>query len=91
MRQAYYQPNAHRMNLIVLVAAHVTRIASRHNDDGTITATGVAFAHGGNIQEVHASKEVLLAAGCVIDHPFDSFIVIASPPQLCNFSSGRSF
>ncbi|KAH9915856.1 alcohol oxidase [Fomitopsis serialis] len=63
---AYYQPNAHRQNLTVLVTAHVTGIASRRNDDGTVTATGVAFVYGDSVHEAKASNEVLLAAGAVI-------------------------
>ncbi|TFY67786.1 hypothetical protein EVJ58_g1395 [Rhodofomes roseus] len=63
---SYYQPNAHRQNLIVLVTAHVTGIVSRRDDDGAITATGVTFVHEGNVHEAKTSKEVLLAAGAVI-------------------------
>ncbi|KAH9934342.1 alcohol oxidase [Fomitopsis serialis] len=63
---SYYVPNAARHNLTVLVSAHVASIVTRRNADGTLTATGVNFIHGGSNHVVHASKEVCLSAGAIM-------------------------
>lgn len=62
----YYAPVAARVNLTVLATAQVTKIQTRTNDDGAVTATGVAFWHGGKEYEVYSAKEVILCAGFVI-------------------------
>ncbi|KAH9918276.1 alcohol oxidase [Fomitopsis serialis] len=63
---SYYAPNAARHNLTVLVSAHVASIVTRRNAEGTLTATGVYFIHGGSNHVVHASKEVCLSAGTIM-------------------------
>lgn len=56
----YLRPNLGRPNLKVLTEGQATRILL----NGT-TATGVEFAHGGNMYTVNASKEVVLSAGVI--------------------------
>ncbi|EED83819.1 predicted protein [Postia placenta Mad-698-R] len=56
----YFEPNASRTNLTVLVSRHATQITTKANDDGTVTATGISFLHGGT-QEIHCNKEELSA------------------------------
>ncbi|KAF9262839.1 alcohol oxidase [Marasmius fiardii PR-910] len=51
---AYYLPNAHRKNLVLM------------SDDSTSSlkrATGVEFSHSGIVRVVHARREVVLSAG----------------------------
>ncbi|GBE79001.1 Dehydrogenase citC [Sparassis crispa] len=62
----YYVPVASRENLTVLIDAHVIKIKSHPNADGTITAVGVEFLHAGVPQEVACMKEVCLCAGAVM-------------------------
>lgn len=63
---AYYEPNASRINLTVLVSAHVVKVNTKANGDGTVTAIGVSFLCGGSVHEVFCNKEVCLAAGAVM-------------------------
>ncbi|KAI0689397.1 alcohol oxidase [Cytidiella melzeri] len=61
---AFYQPNAHRTNLTVLVTALARRVLLSDADpNGEVTATGVEFEHGGKVYEVKANNEVVLSAG----------------------------
>lgn len=62
--QGYLLPIIHRPNLKVLTEAYVNKIVTRKEGD-ILTATGVEFEHGGNVYQVHATKEVILSAGCV--------------------------
>nr|GAT54545.1 GMC oxidoreductase [Mycena chlorophos] len=65
---AYYLPNRHRKNLILLTEATVARVLFADHLPGEaseLTATGVEFIHGGKIMRVHAKKEVILSAGCI--------------------------
>lgn len=59
---AYYQPNAGRPNLTVLVQAQVAKItlASHH---GNVTATGVDFLSFGSKYHVDADHEVIVCCG----------------------------
>ncbi|TVY68843.1 Dehydrogenase citC [Lachnellula suecica] len=59
---AYYAPNAQRLNLTVLTGATANRVIFRPGGTGVV-ATGVNFSKNGKIQEVRATKEVLIAAG----------------------------
>lgn len=60
--QAYYEPNAHRKNLVVLTQATATRVIF---DDSAqpIVATGVEYIVEGVAHTAHASREVILSAG----------------------------
>ncbi|KAI0687618.1 GMC oxidoreductase [Cytidiella melzeri] len=62
---AYYEPNAHRTNLTVLVTATARRVlfSASANQNGEVEATGVDFEYGGKVYDVSAKKEVLLCAG----------------------------
>ncbi|KAI0085565.1 alcohol oxidase [Irpex rosettiformis] len=61
---AFYQPNASRPNLTVLVTATARQVLLSSADaNGEVRATGVEFEHGGKVHQVHANKEVILSAG----------------------------
>ncbi|EED82946.1 hypothetical GMC oxidoreductase [Postia placenta Mad-698-R] len=60
----YLLPAIHRPNLKVLTEAYVNEFVTRHEGD-KLTATGVEFEHGGNVYQVHATKEVILSAGAI--------------------------
>ncbi|EED77894.1 hypothetical GMC oxidoreductase [Postia placenta Mad-698-R] len=60
----YLLPAIHRPNLKVLTEAYVNKFVTRHEGD-KLTATGVEFEHGGNVYQVHATKEVILSAGAI--------------------------
>ncbi|KAF9808281.1 hypothetical protein IEO21_07894 [Rhodonia placenta] len=60
----YLLPIIHRPNLKVLTEAYVNKIVTRKEGD-ILTATGVEFEHGGNVYQVHATKEVILSAGAI--------------------------
>ncbi|OSX61403.1 hypothetical protein POSPLADRAFT_1094491, partial [Postia placenta MAD-698-R-SB12] len=62
----YYEPNASRINLTVLVSAHVIKVNTKANGDGTVTAIGASFLCGGSVHEVFCDKEVCLAAGAIM-------------------------
>ncbi|KAJ7176706.1 alcohol oxidase [Mycena filopes] len=62
----YYQPNAQRKNLTVVVYAHVTRIITKLNPDGHATANEVEFTSGGVLYTVGVSSEVILSAGAIM-------------------------
>jgi choline dehydrogenase len=57
---AYLRPARSRRGLSIEVAAHATRILF----EGT-RAVGIEYSHGGELKQVRARKEVLLAAGAV--------------------------
>ncbi|KAI0316269.1 alcohol oxidase [Amylostereum chailletii] len=60
---AYYHPNAHRNNLVLLPGAQVTRVLFEKADDGDLFAAGVAFVKSGQSYTVKAKREVILSAG----------------------------
>ncbi|KAH8101777.1 alcohol oxidase [Cristinia sonorae] len=60
---AFYLPNRGRPNLTVLTGALVSRIVTKVIE-GVVTATGVAFQHGGD-HVVTAVKEVIVCAGAL--------------------------
>ncbi|KAI0759156.1 alcohol oxidase [Irpex lacteus] len=63
---AYYQPNADRPNLTVLVTAVGRKVLLSSADaNGEVSATDVEFEHGGKVHQVHANKEVILTAGAL--------------------------
>lgn len=64
-QQAYYTPNQDRENLTVLVDAQVNKVATETDGNGLLVAKAVEFEHGGAKCVVTASKEIILAAGCV--------------------------
>ncbi|KAJ7692901.1 alcohol oxidase [Mycena rosella] len=61
----YYAPVKSRDNLVVITAAHATRILFNSSGDasGLRIATGVEYRKDGRLHTVSASKEVLLCAG----------------------------
>ncbi|KAJ6597795.1 alcohol oxidase [Mycena vulgaris] len=61
----YYAPIKSKPNLVVITAAHATRILFDHSTEasGLPTATGVEFQKDGQLHTVSASKEVILCAG----------------------------
>lgn len=61
---AYYLPNAHRPNLLVLCEAVVEDIILEQRGDDWL-ATGAHFTHRGQRHAVSASREVILSAGTV--------------------------
>jgi hypothetical protein len=61
--QAYYEPNASRSNLHVLVEALVARVTTDDGDDGLLHATGVEFKYDGKTHWAKAKKEVIICAG----------------------------
>ncbi|KAJ7698001.1 alcohol oxidase [Mycena rosella] len=62
----YYQPNQARKNLTVVVSAHVTKVVTELDKNGSATATGVAFMSEGTVYTVQVGKEVILSAGAVM-------------------------
>ncbi|KAI0079016.1 alcohol oxidase [Panus rudis PR-1116 ss-1] len=60
---AFLDPIMHRPNFSVLVEARVNRILSKTGEDGTVTATGVEFDHGGETRVANVMKEVVVSAG----------------------------
>ncbi|KAI0197642.1 oxidoreductase [Astrocystis sublimbata] len=63
---AYYQPVKDRGNLHVLTKAEALKVLFDETETGgPIRASGVKYKHGGSTFEVHASKEVILAAGAL--------------------------
>ncbi|KZT00516.1 GMC oxidoreductase [Laetiporus sulphureus 93-53] len=61
----YYQPVSSRNNLTVIVSAHVTRIETKANVDGTVTATAVHFLHGNTSHKALPNREMCLSAGAI--------------------------
>ncbi|KAF8211133.1 hypothetical protein K438DRAFT_2047591 [Mycena galopus ATCC 62051] len=62
----YYQPNATRDNLTVVVGAHVTKIVTEQDQNGCATAVEVAFVCEEASHIVKVSKEVILSAGTIM-------------------------
>jgi len=60
--KAYLTPNLARPNLKVLTHAHSTRVLFGEAGEGR-RAVGIAYVQGGQVREVRARREVLLAAG----------------------------
>ena len=58
--KAFLTPNLTRTNLTVLTQTHVEKLII---NDGV--ATGVIYKHNGKLQQVIASKEVILSAGAI--------------------------
>jgi len=63
--QAYLQPCFHRVNLVVLTGAQVTRIKVLKLVDGQVVANGVQFVvENSDVQfEARAFREIILSAG----------------------------
>ncbi|KAF8965919.1 alcohol oxidase [Flammula alnicola] len=60
----YYEPNASRPNLLVLIHSQVTKIIFGKGDNGLQTATAVEFTHQGARQVVEGVKrDIILSAG----------------------------
>ncbi|KAJ7860402.1 alcohol oxidase [Mycena olivaceomarginata] len=63
----YYQPNATRENLIVVVDAHVTRIVTEQKQNGLVTAVEVVFLSEEVLYAVEVGREVVLSAGYILE------------------------
>ncbi|KAK7031661.1 alcohol oxidase [Favolaschia claudopus] len=63
----YYQPNATRENLSVVVSAHVTKIVTALDANGQATAVEVAFLSEDTSYTVKVGKEVVLSAGYILE------------------------
>ncbi|KLO15577.1 alcohol oxidase [Schizopora paradoxa] len=61
----YYEPNANRPNLTVVVSAHVSEIVTVANADGTLTATEVKFLCEDASHSVKVGKETIVSAGAI--------------------------
>lgn len=61
--QKYYQPNASRKNLTVIVSSHVKKIATEMDAGGLATAVEVLFYCEDTPHAVGVGKEVILSAG----------------------------
>ncbi|KAJ7866482.1 alcohol oxidase [Mycena leptocephala] len=77
----YYQPNAARPNLTVLVSAHVKKLILKH-ESGAVTADRVRFVHGGKDYEISVAKEVILCAGAIMSPQILELSGIGSPEVL---------
>lgn len=62
---AFYIPNKERPNFFVLTHAHAHRVLTEPGINGSLTAVGVEFGHGGGTHTVRAAKEVILSAGAL--------------------------
>ncbi|KAF9262836.1 alcohol oxidase [Marasmius fiardii PR-910] len=63
---AYYLPNAHRKNLVILPNAMAYKVLiSDDSTSGLKRATGVEFSHSGAVRVVQARREVVLSAGAL--------------------------
>ncbi|KAJ6589202.1 alcohol oxidase [Mycena capillaripes] len=62
----YYQPNASRENLTVIVASHVTKIVTEVDAEGLATAVQVLFHCEDAAHAVGVGKEVILSAGAIM-------------------------
>ncbi|KAJ3841409.1 alcohol oxidase [Lentinula raphanica] len=60
---AYYNPNADRINLVLLTGAHVTKILFDTPPGEPVVATGVEFSKDSKTYVVHPKLEVILSAG----------------------------
>ncbi|GAW00795.1 alcohol oxidase [Lentinula edodes] len=60
---AYYTPNSHRTNLVLLTGAHVTKILLDTPSGEPVVATGVEFLKDSQKFSVRAKVEIILAAG----------------------------
>ncbi|KAJ7141591.1 alcohol oxidase [Mycena filopes] len=77
----YYQPNAARPNLKVLVSAHVTKI-ELVNSSGIATADRVVFLCDGKSHEISVSGEVILCAGTILSPQILELSGIGDPAVL---------
>jgi choline dehydrogenase-like flavoprotein len=82
-RQAYYEPNKEKPNLVVLTGAHVTRILFNTQADksGKLVASDAEYLKDGQLHTISAKGEVLLCAG---KYPCDLIFAV-----LFNFLSRR--
>ncbi|KAF7371073.1 Alcohol oxidase [Mycena sanguinolenta] len=62
----YYQPNAARDNLSVVVCAQVTKIVTEQDQNGIVTAVEVVFICEEESHRVKVGKEVILSAGAIM-------------------------
>ncbi|EJD46398.1 alcohol oxidase, partial [Auricularia subglabra TFB-10046 SS5] len=80
---AYWEPNSHRPNLLLVTEAHVTKITfSDPGEDGLLTAQGVKFAVGDSIFQARARLEVILTAGTIQTPQILELSGIGNPAQL---------
>ncbi|CAK5270668.1 unnamed protein product [Mycena citricolor] len=63
---AYYQPNAERTNLSVVVSSHATKIASDSAPGSEFEADRVEFSSEGTLYSVRVEKDVVIAAGAIM-------------------------
>ncbi|KAJ7227280.1 alcohol oxidase [Mycena pura] len=63
----YYQPNASRKNLTVVVSAYVTKVLTDLDQNGLATAAGVEFSNEDSHFTVRVQKEVILSAGYILE------------------------
>lgn len=63
----YFEPNAHRKNLVVLTGAEATKVlfkaGSGNNKKAPRVAEAVEFVSGGHKYKVKAKREIILSAG----------------------------
>ncbi|KAF7345426.1 Alcohol oxidase [Mycena venus] len=62
----YYQPNASRENLTVVVCAQVTKIVTELDHNALATAVEVVFHNEEALYTVKVGKEVILSAGTIM-------------------------
>ncbi|EIN09265.1 GMC oxidoreductase [Punctularia strigosozonata HHB-11173 SS5] len=60
---AFYLPNAHRQNLVVLCGAHVRNVHTEPGSGGLLTAKAVEFDVGGKVHSVKAAREIVVSSG----------------------------
>ncbi|KAG8682376.1 hypothetical protein FRC09_016815, partial [Ceratobasidium sp. 395] len=64
---AYFEPNANRHNLHVLLGAHADRVILRRPAAATLyEASGVEFVHSSTRHRVFAAREVVVSAGAYL-------------------------
>ncbi|KAG8686284.1 hypothetical protein FRC08_012646 [Ceratobasidium sp. 394] len=60
---AYFESNANRPNLHVLLKAHADRVLLRQSAGTVYEARGVEFIHSSTLHQVFAAQEVMVSAG----------------------------
>ncbi|KAJ7708735.1 GMC oxidoreductase [Mycena rosella] len=78
----YYQPNASRENLTVVVSAHVTKIGTELDPNGSATAVEVVFKSEDALYTVKVGKEVILSAGAIMSPQILELSGIGDKPVL---------
>ncbi|KAJ6457413.1 alcohol oxidase [Mycena vitilis] len=80
--QRYYQPNASRENLTVIVCTHVTKIVTEVDENGCATAVEVVFLSEEAHHTVKVGKEVILSAGTIMSPQILELSGIGNTPIL---------